>query len=75
MSLEKIFADVFLIPVSSVVDSLALSEISSWDSLTHMMLIVQLEEVFQVQLTGDEIADMKSVGDARVAMQAHGATA
>lgn len=54
-------------------DSLALSDIPSWDSLAHMMLIVRLEETYQVQLTGDEIADIKSVGDARSALLAHGA--
>lgn len=54
-------------------DSLALSDIPSWDSLAHMMLIIRLEETYQVQLTGDEIADIKSVGDARSALLAHGA--
>jgi acyl carrier protein len=73
MSLEKIFSEVFVLPESSVVDSLALSDISSWDSLTHMMLIVRLEETYQMQFTGDEIADIKSVGDVRTALQAHGA--
>jgi acyl carrier protein len=73
MSLEKIFSEVFALPGASIVDSLALSDIPSWDSLAHMMLIVRLEETYQVQLTGDEIADIKSVGDARSALLAHGA--
>ncbi|MFA7238624.1 MAG: acyl carrier protein [Sulfuricellaceae bacterium] len=73
MSLEKIFSEVFVLPESSVVDSLALSDIPTWDSLAHMMLIVRLEETYQIQFTGDEIADVKSVGDARSALLAHGA--
>lgn len=73
MSLEKIFSEVFGLPEASIVDSLALSDIPTWDSLAHMMLIVRLEETYQVQLTGDEIADIKSVGDARSALLAHGA--
>ena len=73
MSLEKIFSEVFVIPEASVVDSLALSDISTWDSLAHMMLIIRLEEAYQIQFTGDEIADMKSVGDARFTLLAHGA--
>lgn len=71
MTLEKIFAEVFAIPESSVVDTLELRQISSWDSMSHMFLITRIEEVFSVQLTGDEIADMKSVGDARRSLQAH----
>ncbi|MDP1534008.1 MAG: acyl carrier protein [Thiobacillus sp.] len=72
MSLEKNIADVFALPESSVVDSLTLIDIPTWDSLAHMMLIVRLEEAYQVQFTGDEIADLKSVGDARAILQAHG---
>jgi len=73
MSLEKIFSEVFVLPEASIVDKLALRDIPTWDSLAHMMLIVRLEETYQVQLTGDEIADIRSVGDARSALLAHGA--
>ena len=73
MSLEKIFSEIFAIPEANIVDTLALNDISSWDSLAHMMLIIRLEEHYQIQLTGDEIADIKSVGDARTALLAHSA--
>jgi len=73
MSLEKIFSEVFMLPEASVVDALSLSDIPTWDSLAHMMLIVKLEETYQIQFTGDEIADIKSVGDVRSALLAHGA--
>lgn len=71
MTLENIFVEVFAIPEGTVTDTLELRQISSWDSMSHMFLITRIEEVFSVQLTGDEIADMKSVGDARRALQAH----
>lgn len=72
MSLEKIFSEVFLLPELSVVDSLQLRDIPSWDSLAHMMLIVRVEETFQIQFSGDEIADTRSVSDLRAALRAHG---
>lgn len=72
MSLEKIFSEVFVFPESSVVDSLALSDIPTWDSLAHMMLIVRLEETYQIQFTGDEIADLQTVGNVRTVLRAHG---
>jgi acyl carrier protein len=34
-----------------------------------MVLISRIEEVFNMQLTGDEIADLSSVGDARAALR------
>lgn len=72
MSLERIFAEVFSIPERTVNDSLALREISSWDSMSHMMLIVRVEEAFSVELTGDEIADFRSVKDVREALDRRG---
>lgn len=74
MTVEEIFADVFAIPSGNVHDDLQLREIGNWDSMSHMVLILRLEEAFQVQLTGDQIADIKSVGDARNALQAQGAS-
>lgn len=72
MSLERNISEVFAIPETSVKDTLALSEIPTWDSLAHMLFIVRLEEVYQIQFTGDEIADIKTVGDTRAALLAHG---
>ncbi len=74
MSLEKIFSEVFAIPEATVLDALALCEIPSWDSLAHMMFIVRLEDDYKIQFTGDEIADIKTVGDTRAALQSHGVT-
>lgn len=72
MSLERIFAEVFSIPEKMVNDSLDLREISSWDSMSHMMLIARLEEAFSVEFTGDEIADFRSVRDVREAINRRG---
>jgi acyl carrier protein len=72
LSLEAVFAEVFAISESSVSDDLLLKDIANWDSMSHMHLIVRLEENFTIQLTGDQIADMKTVGDARQALKSLG---
>lgn len=69
MTLEKVFAEVFAIPESTINDALELRQISSWDSMSHMVLISRIEEAFNMELTGNEIADMRSVGDARAALR------
>jgi acyl carrier protein len=74
MSFEKIVADIFNITQESVIDSLSLSDIHSWDSMAHMLFIVRLEEFYQVQFTGDEIANALTVGDTRAALLAHGSS-
>ena len=73
MSLERIFSEVFFIPEKGVHDSLQFRDISSWDSMTHMMLIARVEEEFAVELTGDEIADFRTVNDVREALNRRGA--
>lgn len=73
--MEKIISDVFGIPAASVSDALEFDAIASWDSLTHMQLITALEDQYKIQLSGDEIADMRSVGAARAALRAHGVAA
>ena len=68
MTLERIFAEVFAIPEKAVNDALDLRDISSWDSMSHMMLIARVEEAFSVEFTGDEIADFRTVHDVRTAL-------
>ena len=75
MKLEAVFAETFHIPVDSIKDDLALQNIPAWDSMTHIVLIMRIEEDWNIQLTGDEIADMKTVGDARRMILAHGGSA
>lgn len=72
MFLEKIFSEIFSIPEDSITDNLVLNNIRTWDSMNHMLLIIRLEETYVVKLTGDEIADIKTVGDARKTLQKRG---
>jgi acyl carrier protein len=73
MSLEKTISEVFGIAEGDVIDTLPLADIPSWDSMAHMMFIVRLEEDYGIQFTGDEIADMATVGDTRAGLLRHGA--
>lgn len=75
MKLKQLFGEIFALPPSSIEDDLALRDIPLWDSMSHMVLIVRIEETWGIQLTGDEIADIKTVGDARRAIAAHGGQA
>jgi acyl carrier protein len=72
MKIEQLFAEVFAMSAENIHDDLELKAIPTWDSMSHMILIDRLESTFMVQLTGDEIADMATIGDARRAIQSHG---
>jgi acyl carrier protein len=73
MKLETVVASVLGVPEPSLHEGAEFKSILAWDSMTHIVLITRLEQDFGVEFTGDEIADMKTVGDARRFLRGHGA--
>ena len=45
------------------VDGTALRDLEGWDSLKHVMLVVGLENTFEVKLTAEEIKSMTTMAD------------
>lgn len=45
------------------------SDISSWNSLSHVLLIVSIENVFGIKFDLPQMIDMKSIGDIARATQ------
>ena len=60
-----VLKDSFNVNESEMNDDVKLMAYGEWDSMTHMFFITRLEEVFEIELTGDEIADMQTVGDVK----------
>ncbi|KGY07452.1 acyl carrier protein [Vibrio sinaloensis] len=54
-----------------VKDDLKYNSISQWDSIAHMTLVAELENVFDVMLDTDQIIDMSSVAKAREILSSH----
>jgi len=63
MKLSTILKESFNATLSELGDDTRLMSFGEWDSLSHMFFITKLEETYDVELTGDEIADMQTVGD------------
>jgi len=53
----------FNVDLSDRKDDVRLMSFAEWDSLSHMFFITKLEETYSIELTGDEIADMQTIGD------------
>jgi acyl carrier protein len=58
---DEIIAESLEIKVADVDDSKNLADYEVWDSMTHMILINNIEEEYNIQLTGEEIVMMNSV--------------
>ncbi|MBK2028543.1 acyl carrier protein [Francisella noatunensis] len=60
--LEKILCQVFRLKKDEVKDELTMNDIQVWDSLTHMDIITCIEEELSIQLTIDDIMNMRDIG-------------
>ncbi len=69
--INQILSDNLKITLEQAAQNLTMQDINDWDSLSHMNLIVAIEDEFQLQLTGDEIAEMISLDKIREIVQKH----
>ncbi|PCH95137.1 MAG: hypothetical protein COB85_04850 [Bacteroidetes bacterium] len=61
MNINEIFKEVFDVNAEKLDKNTKLTDIEAWDSMTHMILISKIEEVYEIELTGDEIAGMQDL--------------
>jgi acyl carrier protein len=55
------FAIALNVDLAAISLGLAYQSIEEWDSITHMVLISQLEDDFNVSIDTDDVIDMSSV--------------
>jgi acyl carrier protein len=56
--LAQIFVAQLNVSEAEAKEDLKMDQIDAWNSLSHMNLIVAIEDVFKIELTGDDIAGM-----------------
>ena len=56
---DSVFVESFMINVSDL-NSLKYQSVKEWDSIGHMNLISNLEEVFEIEIDIDDIIDFSS---------------
>jgi acyl carrier protein len=69
--LAAIFEDVFQY-TGPLRRSTSPDDVSRWDSLQHIALVRCLEETFDIQLSMDEMMEMRTVGDVENVLRRHG---
>jgi len=70
--LKKILSKVLGIGESSITDKTSPENVSSWDSFNTLMLISEIETVFNIKLTMQEAVNIKSVKDIKDILKNHG---
>ncbi len=59
---QAIASDIFGVPVDKITADSSPETIETWDSMQHLNLVLAVEEKFSLQLSPEEIEEMKSVG-------------
>lgn len=61
--LQIVFQDVFDDDNLTIVRETTAADVSDWNSLAHIRLMVSVEKAFQIRFSAAEIASLKNVGD------------
>ena len=70
--LKEAFANALTISTDQVTDDLKYRGIPEWDSISHMVLISELEEEFDVEIETDDVIDMSSFQKAKEILTKYG---
>ncbi len=66
---QEVFDDDALVPHAA----LSARDVPEWDSISHIRLVVAIEEEFAIRLTTAELTGLKNVGEMVVLIQAKAA--
>jgi acyl carrier protein len=62
--IRTIASDLFGVPAEKISAASSPETLENWDSIQHLNLVLALEERFGLQLSPEEIEQLKTVGDA-----------
>ena len=69
---EKILSQILGIDEDSITDDTSPDNVESWDSFNGLLIASELERVFDVKFTMQEISETKNVGDIKRNLKQHG---
>lgn len=70
--LNGVFARAFEIPVDAVKDDLEYQGIAEWDSMSHLVLVQELESTYNISIEMEDILEMGSVEKIKEILKKYG---
>lgn len=61
--IRSMASDLFGVPSEQITVASSPQTIETWDSIQHLNLVLALEEKFSLQLSPEEIEQMKNIGE------------
>lgn len=60
---EDIISKILLLENDQIIDNVSREDLEEWDSMTHLALVSELEQVFNIILSDDDVTEIKTIGD------------
>ncbi|UCG00512.1 MAG: acyl carrier protein [Candidatus Heimdallarchaeota archaeon] len=60
---EDVISKILLLENEQINDNVSRDNLEEWDSMTHLALISELEQVFDIILSDDDVTEIKTIGD------------
>ncbi|WP_417940622.1 acyl carrier protein [Flavobacterium sp. RS13.1] len=70
--LYSVFSRAFEIPVETINEELKYQGIAEWDSMSHLVLVEELERTYNISIDMEDILDMGSVEKIKGILKKHG---
>lgn len=61
--LNKVFCKVFKDDSIQLLEEMTSNDIEKWDSINHLILMVEIEKEFKFKFSTQDIRELKNVGD------------
>lgn len=70
--LKNVLAVLFKVDVDEINDNSSMDNVERWDSLSHLKLVLALEDEFKISFTEEESIEILSLGLIKEVMKEHG---
>mgnify|MGYP003995503277 FL=1 len=70
--LKNVLADIFKIDAQSINEDTSVDNVEKWDSLTHLNLVLALEDAFNITFTEEQTVEILNYPLIKLVLQEHG---
>lgn len=69
---EDIICKILLLERDKISNQVSQEDLEVWDSMTHLALVSELEQAFDIFLSDDDIIEIKTIGDIKKTLVKYG---
>ena len=69
---NKLLVDVLGVPNSDISDALSPEDVKTWDSFNGLVIASELETLFDLQFTTEDVSGVENVGDMKQILRKYG---